>query len=61
MDTIKSAPLWRDENATESEADVKADREPLPSNMDELQRESVEHIWSKYHGGQKSGSRLDRH
>ncbi|KAK5808154.1 hypothetical protein F5H01DRAFT_416823 [Linnemannia elongata] len=60
-DTIKSAPQWRDENATESEADVKADREPLPSNMHELQRESVEAIRSKHHGGQTSGSRDDRH
>ncbi|KAF8938235.1 hypothetical protein BGZ47_008671 [Haplosporangium gracile] len=60
-DTIKSAPLWKDENATESEADVKADREPLPSNMHELQRESVEAIRTKHHGGQKSGSRHDRH
>ncbi|KAG9062850.1 hypothetical protein KI688_005157 [Linnemannia hyalina] len=55
-DTIKSAPLWRDENATESEADVKADREPLPSDLHELQRESVETIQSKYNGSQMSGS-----
>ncbi|KAF9099026.1 hypothetical protein BGX29_007311 [Mortierella sp. GBA35] len=47
-DVIKSAPLWRDENATESEADVKADREPLPANVHELQRESIETIRSKY-------------
>ncbi|KAG0286746.1 hypothetical protein BGZ96_009195 [Linnemannia gamsii] len=53
-DAIKSAPMWQDENATESEADVKADREPMPLNMHELQRESVEAIRSK-HNGQKSG------
>ncbi|KAG0322206.1 hypothetical protein BGZ97_008170 [Linnemannia gamsii] len=58
-DAIKSAPMWNNENATESEADVKADRDPMPSNMNELQRESVEHIRSK-HDGQKSGSRHDR-
>ncbi|KAF9121594.1 hypothetical protein BGW39_010410 [Mortierella sp. 14UC] len=61
-DTIKSAPLWRDENATESEADVKADREPLPGSMHELQRESIAAILAKHEGNhQKSGSRHDRH
>ncbi|KAG0034616.1 hypothetical protein BGZ81_003929 [Podila clonocystis] len=43
-DTLKTAPGWDDDNATESEADVKADREPLPKNVEELQRESVESL-----------------
>ncbi|KAF9909699.1 hypothetical protein EC991_008178 [Linnemannia zychae] len=61
-DMIKSAPLWKDENATESEADIKADREPLPANVHELQRESVEALYAKQKGShQKSGSRHDRH
>ncbi|KAF9140215.1 hypothetical protein BGX30_006885 [Mortierella sp. GBA39] len=60
-DTIKSAPLWRDENATESEADVKADRETLPSDLHELQRESIETIRSKYNDSKMSGSSHDRH
>ncbi|KAG0279016.1 hypothetical protein BGZ95_002530 [Linnemannia exigua] len=61
-DMIKSAPLWKDENATESEADVKADREPLPHNVHELQRESIKVLQSKHNGNhQKSGSNHDRH
>ncbi|KAF9584068.1 hypothetical protein BGW38_007697 [Lunasporangiospora selenospora] len=43
-DQLKSAPGWNEANASESEADIKADREPLPSNVKELQRESVEAI-----------------
>ncbi|KAF8986681.1 hypothetical protein BGZ52_008139 [Haplosporangium bisporale] len=43
-DSIKTAPGWSHDDATESEADVKADREPLPKNMEELQKESVENL-----------------
>ncbi|KAF9313140.1 hypothetical protein BG003_005603 [Podila horticola] len=43
-DILKTAPGWDDDNATESEADVKADREPLPKNVEELQKESVENL-----------------
>ncbi|KAG0040742.1 hypothetical protein BGZ82_010560 [Podila clonocystis] len=43
-DTLKTAPGWDDDNATESEADIKADREPLPKNVAELQKESVENL-----------------
>ncbi|KAI8597126.1 hypothetical protein EDD21DRAFT_447269 [Dissophora ornata] len=38
---LKNAPGWNPALATESEADVKADREPLPGNVEELQRETV--------------------
>ncbi|KAG0233607.1 hypothetical protein BGW41_001425 [Actinomortierella wolfii] len=46
-DEIKSAPGWREENATEAEADVKADREPLPKDVEELQHESIENLKAK--------------
>ncbi|KAI7816609.1 hypothetical protein BC939DRAFT_468584 [Gamsiella multidivaricata] len=46
-DVIKSAPGWSPEKATESEADVKADREPSPSNIRELQEETIEIIVEK--------------
>ncbi|KAG0057454.1 hypothetical protein BGZ83_010022 [Gryganskiella cystojenkinii] len=41
-DQLKSAPGWREEDASESEADIKADREPLPRGIKELQKESIE-------------------
>lgn len=41
---IKSAPGWNPDSATESEADVKADRDPSPTSIEELQKESVEII-----------------
>ncbi|KAG0345293.1 hypothetical protein BG004_003806 [Podila humilis] len=41
---IKSAPGWDDETATESEADVKADREPLPSDLKQLQKETIDNL-----------------
>ncbi|KAF9159312.1 hypothetical protein DFQ26_006711 [Actinomortierella ambigua] len=44
---LKSAPGWKEENATDSEADVKADREPLPKNVKELQSESIQNLRSK--------------
>ncbi|KAF9190979.1 hypothetical protein BGZ51_007997 [Haplosporangium sp. Z 767] len=43
-DVIKSAPEWNPDLASESEADVKADRDPMPRNVAELQRETVEVI-----------------
>ncbi|KAF9977001.1 hypothetical protein BGZ73_007307 [Actinomortierella ambigua] len=46
-DELKSAPGWKEENATDSEADIKADREPLPKNVQELQSETIEHLRSK--------------
>ncbi|KAI1300848.1 hypothetical protein EDD11_005938 [Mortierella claussenii] len=47
-DPIKSAPGWNPDNATESEAEVKADREPMPSHVKELQDETVETIIEKH-------------
>ncbi|GJJ76236.1 hypothetical protein EMPS_08595 [Entomortierella parvispora] len=41
---LKSAPGWNEDNASESEADIKADREPLPKDMKDLQRESVQQL-----------------
>src|SRR5690606_5089756 len=49
-DVIKSAPGWDSDLASESEADVKADRDPLPRNVAELQRETVEVIREKDNG-----------
>ncbi|KAF9351236.1 hypothetical protein BGX26_010716 [Mortierella sp. AD094] len=43
-DVIKNAPGWNAENATDSEADVKADRERLPKNMEQLQEETIEFV-----------------
>ncbi|KAF9345114.1 hypothetical protein BGX26_003513 [Mortierella sp. AD094] len=41
MDVMKNAPGWDALNATESEADVKADRERYPKNMKQLQEETI--------------------
>ncbi|KAF9169787.1 hypothetical protein BGX21_004352 [Mortierella sp. AD011] len=41
-DIIKNAPGWDPKKATESEADVKADRQRLPKDIKELQEETVE-------------------
>ncbi|KAF9114769.1 hypothetical protein BGX27_009890 [Mortierella sp. AM989] len=41
---LKHAPGWKDEHASESEAIVKADREPHYPDLDHLQRQSVEHL-----------------
>ncbi|KAF9350236.1 hypothetical protein BGX26_011550 [Mortierella sp. AD094] len=46
QDAIKHAPGWKNENASESEASVKADREAHPPSTEHLQRESVEHLKS---------------
>lgn len=45
--SIKHAPGWRHENASQSEANVKADREPLSSNVQSMQKESVRHLKDK--------------
>ncbi|KAG0007371.1 hypothetical protein BGZ80_004735 [Entomortierella chlamydospora] len=46
---IKHAPGWRSEDASESEANVKADREDRTpdTNTEHLQRESVEHLMNQ--------------
>ncbi|KAF9435274.1 hypothetical protein BGZ76_006592 [Entomortierella beljakovae] len=41
---IKHAPGWKQENASDSEANVKADREPQVYSTEQMQRESVEHL-----------------
>ncbi|KAG0002819.1 hypothetical protein BGZ80_002046 [Entomortierella chlamydospora] len=41
-DIIKDAPGWDAKKATESEADVKADRQRLPKDMKQLQEETIE-------------------
>ncbi len=54
MDVIKSAPGWQEELASESEADVKADREPMPRDIHQLQHESVKAIRDKHHNNNNS-------
>ncbi|KAF9354182.1 hypothetical protein BGX34_011174 [Mortierella sp. NVP85] len=46
-DLLKHAPGWKHENASQSEANVKADREPAPSNVQSMQKDSVEHLKGK--------------
>ncbi|KAG0054302.1 hypothetical protein BGZ83_011507 [Gryganskiella cystojenkinii] len=41
---IKHAPGWKHENASDSEASVKADREPHAPNVKHLQNETVDHL-----------------
>lgn len=41
---IKHAPGWKHEQASESEANVKADREPHPRNIEHLQNETIDHL-----------------
>ncbi|KAF9987649.1 hypothetical protein BGZ75_000296 [Mortierella antarctica] len=41
---LKHAPGWKRENASESEASVKADREPHPANVEHMQNETVRHL-----------------
>lgn len=50
---MSSAPKWNEKNATESEADVKADREPM-RGIQELKTESVD--WFKKHESKANGS-----
>ncbi|KAF9365523.1 hypothetical protein BGX34_009666 [Mortierella sp. NVP85] len=56
---IKSAPGWNPDLATESEADVKADRDPLPKNIKELQKETIEVIIENQ-GGNKVKQAAER-
>lgn len=44
--TIKHAPGWKEELASNSESAVKADREPH-SGMDDLRKRSVDHLHGK--------------
>ncbi|KAF8929264.1 hypothetical protein BGZ47_001173 [Haplosporangium gracile] len=41
---IKHAPGWKHENASESEASVKADREPHSRDVSRMQDETVQHL-----------------
>lgn len=41
---LKHAPGWKRENASDSEASVKADREPHPPNVEHMQNETVKHL-----------------
>ncbi|KAF9156899.1 hypothetical protein BG015_010834 [Linnemannia schmuckeri] len=41
---IKHAPGWKHENASESEASVKADREPHSRDVSHMQDETVKHL-----------------
>ncbi|KAJ8661034.1 hypothetical protein O0I10_003256 [Lichtheimia ornata] len=50
---MTSAPKWDEKDATESEADVKADREPM-RGIQELKTESVD--WFKKHENKADGS-----
>ncbi|KAG0341660.1 hypothetical protein BG000_008350 [Podila horticola] len=56
-DILKTAPGWDDDNATESEADVKADRESQPKSVEMLQRESVERL----HGSKAAQKQHDNY
>ncbi|KAG0203964.1 hypothetical protein BGX28_003932 [Mortierella sp. GBA30] len=41
---LKHAPGWKHENASESEASIKADREPQPETLEYLQDETTKHL-----------------
>ncbi|KAF9902792.1 hypothetical protein EC991_004527 [Linnemannia zychae] len=41
---MKHAPGWKHENASDSEAIVKADREPHPKDVSDMQHETVKHL-----------------
>ncbi|KAG0358573.1 hypothetical protein BGX24_005951 [Mortierella sp. AD032] len=43
-DMMKHAPGWKRENASESEASVKADREPNPRDVSDMQHDTIEHL-----------------
>ncbi|KAK3809190.1 MAG: hypothetical protein J3Q66DRAFT_353180 [Benniella sp.] len=55
-DLLKHAPGWKHENASQSEANVKADREPSPPNVKHMQNESVEHLKGKADDMSKSAT-----
>ncbi|KAF9306157.1 hypothetical protein BGZ74_007359 [Mortierella antarctica] len=59
-DTLKSAPGWDGDNATESEADVKADREPLPKDVEELQKNSIESLAGSNAAPKQHGNFVNR-
>ncbi|KAF9941631.1 hypothetical protein BGZ75_003464 [Mortierella antarctica] len=61
MDVIKSAPGWQEELASESEADVKADREPMPRDIHQLQYESVKAIREKHHSSMEDAAQTLKH
>ncbi|KAF9290965.1 hypothetical protein BGZ68_005552 [Mortierella alpina] len=61
MDVIKSAPGWQEELASESEADVKADREPMPRDIHQLQHESVQAIREKHHNTIETAAQTLKH
>ncbi|CAO3572641.1 unnamed protein product [Mortierella alpina] len=61
MDVIKSAPGWQEELASESEAYVKADREPLPRDIHALQHESVKAIQEKHHNSMETAAQTLKH
>ncbi|KAF9101016.1 hypothetical protein BGX27_000133 [Mortierella sp. AM989] len=48
IDVIKHAPGWDPTKATESEADVKADRDPLPRDIKELQEETIKIVYEEF-------------
>ncbi|KAG0264368.1 hypothetical protein BG011_006974 [Mortierella polycephala] len=54
---LKNAPGWRHEDASESEASVKADREPAFRNVQDLQDETAEHM--KRNGSHSSNTTVD--
>ncbi|KAG0271881.1 hypothetical protein BGZ95_000258 [Linnemannia exigua] len=43
-DLMKHAPGWKHENASESEASVKADREPHSRDVTHMQQETIKHM-----------------
>ncbi|KAF9568329.1 hypothetical protein EC968_002982 [Mortierella alpina] len=61
MDVIKSAPGWQEELASESEADVKADRDPMPRDIHQLQYESVKAIREKHHSSVENAAQTLKH
>ncbi|KAF9951609.1 hypothetical protein BGZ72_006923 [Mortierella alpina] len=61
MDVIKHAPGWQEELASESEADVKADREPMPRDIHQLQHESVMAIREKHHSTMDTAAQTLKH
>ncbi|CAG8593050.1 13155_t:CDS:2, partial [Acaulospora colombiana] len=46
--SMKSAPGWNEKLASESEAVIKAEREPHPSSVVHLQRESISILSQEY-------------
>ncbi|KAG0318174.1 hypothetical protein BGZ99_005820 [Dissophora globulifera] len=59
VDVFKTAPGWDPLMATESEADVKADREGLPKNMKQFQRRTIE-LLHEMHGINEKASKASK-